>query len=206
MVEITPSFRVELEEIYEVLITTLSPEKHYNVAPMGVIFRSDQEIELRIFNTSNTCRNLQHVGKARINFVNDLFLFYKAALDKQHFPETALSWKSPDLPPGIKNAWLILDVQVHAIKKQREMTHFVLKIISKQEKIIRTAPFCRSHYKLLETIIHLTRLPIFKERDPYEFASLKEAIDENIRYVRAHSRSETALCVLDLILTYLDNF
>lgn len=196
---ITPNLRVDVGEIYEAIIITMDREQRPNIAPMGVIFRNERELEMNIFKTSNTYHNLKKDRDAMINFTYDLTLFYQAALEKSLISEDAFIWAGDNSIPILKEAWCTLTVRVKSIQKSQDMGKVLFKILSVQERSTFMTPLCRSHYKILETIIHLTRMEVFIKSDPQKCVELRRKIEENLKYLKDHSESPKNRDILGLI-------
>lgn len=71
--------------IMETMITTLDREGRANFAPMGVVWGED-EIVVKPYRETTTCRNLLETGEAVVNLVDDVLYFVKGALTSPIFP------------------------------------------------------------------------------------------------------------------------
>lgn len=90
--------------IIESILTTLDREGRANFAPMGVVWGED-EIVVKPYRETTTCRNLLETGEAVVNLVDDVLYFVKGALSSPTFPslpavavrgvvlEAACSWR-----------------------------------------------------------------------------------------------------------------
>ena len=67
-------------EIYETIITTFNQDQNPNAAPIGITVQNEQQIILRIFNTSQTLKNLINTKSATINLTSNIDIFYKTAI------------------------------------------------------------------------------------------------------------------------------
>jgi len=78
--------------IIEGLMTTLSPQGHLNIAPMGPRVNADfSQFVLRPFKTSTTYRNLKATGQGVFHVTDDALLIARAAtglLDQHPAPAT----------------------------------------------------------------------------------------------------------------------
>ena len=74
--------------IIEALLSTLDEDGRPNFAPMGVVWGGD-ELLVRPFRSSHTCRNLLATGCAVANITDDVLAFVESALGDvalPHFP------------------------------------------------------------------------------------------------------------------------
>jgi uncharacterized protein len=71
--------------ILETIVTTLDGEGRPNFAPMGVEW-GEEEIVLKPYRETTTFRNLDQVGEAVVNVVDDVLYFVKSALSSPLFP------------------------------------------------------------------------------------------------------------------------
>ena len=66
--------------IFEIILSTYNMDGTPNAAPMGIIMKNPQTLNLNIFNSSQTSRNLNTNKCAVINLTNNVDVFYKTAL------------------------------------------------------------------------------------------------------------------------------
>lgn len=90
--------------IIESLLTTLDREGRVNFAPMGVVW-GEEEIVVKPYRETTTCRNLLETGEAVVNLVDDVLYYVRGALASPTFPsvpaavvrgvvlEAACSWR-----------------------------------------------------------------------------------------------------------------
>lgn len=71
--------------IIESMLTTVDREERANFAPMGVVW-GEEEIVVKPYRETTTCRNLIETGEAVVNLVDDVLFFVKGALTSATFP------------------------------------------------------------------------------------------------------------------------
>jgi uncharacterized protein len=71
--------------IVESIVTSLSPTRSVNVAPMGVEW-GEELIVLKPFIDTATYRNLVHTGSAVVHLLDDVRVFARAAISDQTYP------------------------------------------------------------------------------------------------------------------------
>ncbi len=71
--------------IIETIVTTLNETGEANFAPMGVTI-GEEEIVIRPYKDSATCRNLVTTGAAVVNLTDNCRLFAESAISSPQFP------------------------------------------------------------------------------------------------------------------------
>ena len=159
-------------DIVESILITRDEKGGFNPAPMGVI-RDLNLLEVRIFKSSNSFKNLINDGKASINLTDDPLLFHKAAF-KEDLGETPLitDWI-------LNGSDTTIYAEKHSGKDFSDNRHsFFLNPVS--IKITKKEPtvFSRGRAQAIESIIHSTRIKFFHSEDRIqEVKSLLELVD-----------------------------
>lgn len=153
----------EPNSIYEAIITTNSTNGGFNAAPMGVIRRNGEEVQLMPFKTSRTHENLKRKSKACIN-VSSKTGFYLVTAFKDFFfegLETPTIDKKLRLHPS--------DAHIFVEAKEYESisdlkTSFICEV--KEIEVINPFPsiFSRGKAKTIDAIIHATRIKVYMEK------------------------------------------
>jgi len=152
--------------IFETIVSTYSNNKAPNAAPIGAIMQNPQTISLKIFNTSNTNRNLKANKSAVINLVDDIEVFYKTTF-KEANPEGLLpqEWfvKAESVnAPQLRFANATIDVSVaDAVQIGEDKTHFFCNVEQINVHEMFPQVYCRSMSATLEAIINATRVKVF---------------------------------------------
>lgn len=71
--------------IIESIVTTLNESGEANFAPMGVTI-GEEEVVIRPYTDSATCRNLVATGAAVVNLTDSIRLFAESAISNPQFP------------------------------------------------------------------------------------------------------------------------
>lgn len=158
-------------DIVEAILVTRDEKGGFNPAPMGII-RDSNLLEVRIFKSSDSFKNLINDDKASINLTDDPLLFHKAAF-KEDLGET----------PLIRD-WILngSDTTIYSEKHSGKdfsgnRYSFFLNPVS--IKITKKEPtvFSRGRAQAIEAIIHATRIKFFlSENRTREVKTLLELV------------------------------
>lgn len=158
-------------DIVEAILVTRDEKGGFNPAPMGII-RDSNLLEVRIFKSSDSFKNLINDDKASINLTDDPLLFHKAAF-KEDLGET----------PLIRD-WILngSDTTIYSEKHSEKdfsgnRYSFFLNPVS--IKITKKEPtvFSRGRAQAIEAIIHATRIKFFlSENRTREVKTLLELV------------------------------
>ena len=116
--------------ILEGIVTTISPEGNVNIAPMGpVVEPTMSRLLLRPFRTSNTYRNLKHLGEGVFHVTDDVLMLAKGAIGNVE-PMPEVSRATSILGYVIESACryyefrvLSIDDQTERVTMDAEVTH-----------------------------------------------------------------------------------
>ena len=152
--------------IYEVVVTAAG-----NAAPMGILTRDSESIELEIYKGSKTCENILRDKKFVINFVDDIEIFYNSIFEKERIEFEDMHLKDVDA---------FIEVEVSEVK---EMDGKVgVKAVPLAFGIIKAPrPLNRAKALVLESLVAKTKIPHVSAEER-EF--LERGIQENLRVVR----------------------
>ncbi len=155
--------KFQKNSIFEVLLTTVNPDSSFNTAPMGVIRKNSEIIELRIFKTSKTCGNLLRNPYACISITDDPELFFTSA-----FKETGIDGISK---PILDKKMRVTQSPAHIFIEVKDITdltdvqsRFSCKVTGIDINLIIPKPFGRGRAEVIEAIIHSTRIDIFTKK------------------------------------------
>jgi uncharacterized protein len=156
--------------IFETIVSTYNPDGTANAAPMGTTMHDPQTLNLTIFNSSQTSRNLKTHKSAVINLTNNIDFFYKTAF-KETNPEGRLpqEWfeKAEKVnAPKLRLADATVEVSVTDIAMAgTEKTNFFCRIEETTAAKMFPQVHCRAMALTLEAIIHATRVKVFVKDD-----------------------------------------
>jgi len=151
--------------VYETIVTTAGFKDRPNAAPLGVTVSSSRGMILRPFAGTETLDNLRTARCGVVNVTSDPWRFYKTALKRE-------PWVGP--PPS---SWFEPARKINAprLKGSDSYVEFVVSNISTKglRRLVRcravhvefagrkNAPYCRSSYAAIESVIHATRVKEF---------------------------------------------
>ena len=192
--------------IFEAIVSTYNQDGSPNAAPMGVIMQNQHTISLKIFNTSETNRNLKTNKCAVINFTNNIDIFYKTT-----FKETNPTGKLPNEwfektktinAPKLQASDATIDVSLERMESiVAEKTNFTCSIMKINVEKLYPQIYCRAMALTLEAIIHATRLKVFINDQTQEkkVKALLQLIENNKDVVnRVAPNSKHAVIMSDL--------
>ena len=183
--------------IFETIVSTFDEAKTPNAAPMGIIMEDEQTLNLNIFNSSLTSRNLKASGCAVINLTSDIAIFYRSTF-KEANPDgkLPLEWfeKSASVnAPKLRWADATVDVSVTRIQlvgTDKAKVQFRVEKVTAAKQYPQ--PNCRAMALTLEAIIYATRVKPFaidpsKQAEVYNLLGLIENCSKVVNRVAPKS-------------------
>jgi len=150
-------------EIYETIITTFNQDQTPNAAPMGITIQNQQQINLKIFNTSQTLKNLTNTKAATINLTSNIDIFYKTAIKEANpngkLPQEWFTKAKTINAPKLANADATIETTLAnttPLDTQKTQATCNIKQINTQKTYPQT--YCRAKPAVIEAIIHATRI------------------------------------------------
>lgn len=146
-----------MDPILEGLVTTLGPDGGIHLAPMGPRILKNEQILLRPFPTSQTCRNLKAHGEGVLHVTDDVLLLAKAALNEAVIP--------PNRPAQCVRGFVLTDAcraiefRVVSIDETQERVQILASVVHSQS-LRDFFGFNRARHAVLEAAILATRLHI----------------------------------------------
>ncbi len=179
--------------IFEVIVSTYNIDGTPNAAPMGVIMKNPQTLSLNIFNSSQTCRNLNKNKCAVINLTGNIEVFYKTALKEVNqdgkLPQEWFEKAKTVNAPTLKLAEATIEasvVELEPIGTEKTMFFCNIEQINATEKYPQV--YCRARSATLEAILHATRVKIFaKDEKKKQQVSQLLGLIENCNDVVNHT-------------------
>jgi len=161
-----PDIGLRKEWIYEVIITC-----NGNAAPVGILTRDFESVEMELYKTSKTCENILRDGEFVINFSDDMETFYNCIFNKE-----AVVYEENHL----KGADAFIKMRV--TEKEDIGNRIKMRAIPVEFKIIKAPRLVnRARSLTLEGLIAKTKIPHLPSEEK-EF--LEKKIQKNLRVVR----------------------
>jgi len=147
--------------IYETIVCTYNQDGTPNAAPMGAVMQSLEQIDLTIYNSASTLKNLQTCKSATLNITDNVDFFFQTALKDTALPvdwfEKSYIVNAPQL--RLANAIVAIDIQDFTFINNQKT-----KVTSKVQQVmaLKVYPqsYCRAKSAVLEAIIHATRIKV----------------------------------------------
>lgn len=161
------------DTIGETIVSTYSADGQPTAAPMGIVMKSNEQVIIRPFISSLTCKNIQTKKCAVANVTSNPELFYLTAF-KEANPDGKLP---PDLfqkaetvdAPRLRAADATVEVSVDETGSfSTERAEFLcnVKLVKASKKLPKV--YCRAQFATIEAIIHATRIKPFLRGDKQE--------------------------------------
>ncbi len=198
--------------IYESIVVTVSREGKPNFAPMGVRRLNNENLSLKIFKETKTLKNLLETYEATVNFIWDVELFYLCVFEKKKVLKDKVCSSLMVKPPRLKDAGVYIE---SSVRSHREMKNSRVEVVLavKHVKAEKTFPklLCRCDYAVIESLIHVTRIPVFLKKRNFkkakDLASLIEHYSSLTQRVCPGSTHEKIMLnILKRTKKYLNNF
>jgi len=170
--------------IYETIFTTYNSDFRPNAAPMGIMTPDMEKIVARIFTSSQTYRNISEMGCVVINITGDVSLFYLTSIGKRHSyvePEMFKRARNVDAPILVSASAYIEAVVDRVERIDGERCEFMFSVTHGEIVDPRATPLCRAPNLILESMIHATRIEVYKHIGDTERA---EQLIEQVRCYR----------------------
>jgi len=190
----------------EAIVSTLNPDASPNAAPMGLEMTDEHHLQLNIFNTSSTCRNLKKKKCAVVNLTGNIDVYYRTAI-KEANPQEKLpsDWfvKSETVEaPKLSFSDAAIEISVNSTHDIGERTMFLCKVEKITAKKQYPQVYCRAMPLTIEAITHGTRVKAFigNPEKQQMVAQLIETIQNHARIVeRVAPNSQYTAVFIDLL-------
>jgi hypothetical protein len=161
--------------IAETIVSTYGQDGKPNAAPMGVIMENEEQLAIRIFDSSLTSQNLRINKYAVLNLTKEIDVFYRTAF-KEANPKGTLppEWfrKAKAVnAPQLCMADATVDIALTSIRRidsQKSEAACTVKFINAELTFPKV--YCRAFSAVVEAIVHATRVkawannPIMQEQ------------------------------------------
>lgn len=157
--------------IVEAIFSTLDTTGQPNFAPMGILWGED-EVVVRPFRETTTCRNLLATGYGVASLTDDALAFVQSTLYDAVLPHFTAS-----VVPGVvfKGACSWLELAVIADAREAQRAEIRCRVVSRgrQRDFIG---FCRARNAVIEAAILATRLHLYDRKEVSELLRRYEQI------------------------------
>jgi uncharacterized protein len=147
--------------IYETIVCTFNPDGTPNAAPMGATLQNTQQINLTVYNSASTLKNLQTTRSATINLTGNVDIFYQTALKDVPLPASWFEKSEAVNAPKLKTADATIALSINNFVPVDSLRTKVTGIV-KQINASKSVPqaYCRAAPAVIEAIIHATRIKV----------------------------------------------
>jgi uncharacterized protein len=192
--------------IFEAIVSTYNRDGSPNAAPMGATMQTQHIICLKVFNSSETNRNLKTNKCAVINFTNNIDVFYRTTFKEANpngrLPQEWFEKTEAVNAPKLQSSDATIDVSVVSMQQMgAEKTNFSCSVVKINVDKMYPKIYCRAMAMTLEAIIHATRVKAFvnDEKQQKNVDALLELIGNNKNVVnRVAPNSIYATIMADL--------
>ena len=176
--ELLDALGFDRNSVIETIITTRDVNGSPSAAPMGVIRKGDDLLEIKPFKSSGTYRNLQEGRNACVNITESSGLFLATAFKDEDLKGFDGPRICEDLSIESSDASLLVELS-QCKDASDERGSFIGRVIS--VRVHRAIPraFSRGRAEAIEAIIHTTRIKVFlREKQGNKVEKLKKRFVE----------------------------
>ncbi|MEM2236751.1 MAG: DUF447 family protein [Candidatus Caldarchaeum sp.] len=177
-------------------------EKTPHAAAMGCLTPDGTSLVLKPFTDTQTFKNLLKTKSLVVNITHDPVLFYKVVFGEKIEFGAARFVDAPVVKEA--TAWIeALAVGFKPISMER--VEVSCKVKNVEAKPVNPTPYSRAEHALIESLIHYTRVKVFKQTGRYEEVSkLVDKIRDYEKLVKRVSSNPLHLAVIDRIVAEVD--
>ncbi len=152
--------------IFETILSTYNIDGIPNAAPMGATMLNPKTLNLSIYNSSQTSRNLKTNKCAVVNLTSDIDVFYKTTFKEANptgqLPQELFEKAEKVNAPKLRLAEATIDVTVVNVESVwADKTKFSCKVEQIDAAKMYPQVICRAKALTLEAIINATRVKVF---------------------------------------------
>ncbi len=152
--------------IFETILSTYNIDGTPNAAPMGATMLDPKTLNLNIYNSSQTSRNLKTSKCAVINLTGDIDVFYKTTFKETNptgrLPQELFEKAKKVNAPKLRLAEATIEVSIVNMEPfGAYKTKFSCKVEQINAAKMRPQVICRARALTLEAIIHATRVKAY---------------------------------------------
>ncbi len=146
--------------IIEAIVSTRSENGELNFAPVGVRFHDNKRIELHVYHSSHTYRNLVANRSGVANLLSDVLPFVKVTLS-DHVPEHSMSGVSAG---GVmESADEAVEFTIDTVEDQEIKSVMSGPVVSRVKLKSPTAGINRGRGAVIEALIVVTRIGLLPD-------------------------------------------
>jgi len=194
--------------IYEGILSCYDLNKKPHIASMGFSFDKDYNLLIRPFKDTLTYKYVSNNKVAVINVVRSPELFFIATYSEK-IDESLLDLSSKFKLPKLKEANLYLEVSLQNVLENEIRPTFIMKIENIFARKVYEKPYTRAEFALIESLIHSTRIRVFKEQKLYDevekLLSFIEYYDKLIRRIAPNTEYEELINKINFVVEKIIN-
>jgi len=189
------------ESIVETILVTRNQDGSFNATPIGVI-RHGESLEVRLYKTYNTYRNLLVSTKVSVNITDDPILFLRTAFKQELGTPNVVDWvlEGSDIT--------VIAEKTGESKFSDLQASFTLKPITFIVNREMPTVFSRGRAEAIEAIIHATRVKVFQqEHDEAKVQELVGKMKESFTIInRVSSPTSSEAKVVETLSSLLEKW
>jgi hypothetical protein len=179
-----------------------------NAAPMGATMLDPKTLNLSIYNSSQTSRNLKTSVCAVVNLINDIDVFYKTTFKEANptgqLPQEWFEKAEKVNAPKLRLAEATIDITIVNVESvEADKSKFTCKVKQIDAPKMYPQVICRAKSLTLEAIINATRVKAFvKDANQQKTVNklLASIEDSNALIKRVAPNSTYGAVMADLLL------
>ncbi len=199
--------------IFETILSTYNIDGIPNAAPMGVTMLNQITLNLNIYNSSQTSRNLKTSKCAIVNLTNDIDVFYKTTFKEANpigrLPQELFEKAEMVNAPKLRLAEATIDVSIVNVEPfGSDKTKFSCKVEKINAPKMRPHVICRAKALTLEAIIHATRVKAYAndEKQQKSVNKLLATIEDSNDIINRIAPNSTYSAVMTDLMQRIDSW
>ncbi len=154
--------------IVETIMSTYSAEGEPNAAPMGAIMQTETQLAVKLFNSSQTLRNLKAAKCAVLSLTSDIDLFYKTTFKQTNpngtLPKSMFVKAAVVNAPKLRKAEATIEVVLADLKSiDAERNQATLEVMHVDAEKTLPKAYNRAFGATIEALVHATRVQAYLE-------------------------------------------
>ncbi len=160
--------------LVESICTTKNGDGSLHSAPIGVRRAGSAVIIEKLFKGTTTLENLMREGFALINLLDDVEIFYLATFNE--IPEEGYDMSHGMRLPPLKDSNASMEASLLNFEDKGEFLSVKLSIDGIFVRKVKPCFFTRCNHAVLESLIHATRIPVFRRIMPKDAEKLTKLV------------------------------
>jgi hypothetical protein len=154
--------RIKPNQIIETIVSTYNPDRTFNAAPMGVIFKKDGSFTIKPFLQTKTYKNLQFWRCCTVNLTTNPEIFFITTFKNSWgLPKKWFKHGKTIKAPSLRIADAFIEAKVRRVKVREKKAEFFCKPTYVELVNSPSYGYCRANFAVIESIIHATRVKPF---------------------------------------------